>query len=367
MGLVRQQRSDRMAQISFGTVLRNEREKKGYDLESVARRLRIRPDILHALETSDFSRMPPRGYARNMVNAYARFLGLNSSEITGMYLEEVYADQVRKARSKAPGTGFNMSQSRGGRKNTALPQQEKETKNEENLNSRGRITLSHHNSSNYDGSSYAYGLENRARSAHPARSNALGTQYTNLYSDSQTQNGILRSKLPLVIAGAIILILLIVILVVLFSPKAESVNDIQKVPVTGVDDTTKNDGSSVVDDTAATPLAPPAHALVEYSVPEGESAYIEVYIDDVIEDAETIVGPSKGSYEVTGNLVFVTTNPSGIKVSQDGTELSLVDSNGVGVYSASVDFPTILEQWNTAHPQPKTSDSAPVINTEPSA
>ncbi|MEG0324103.1 MAG: helix-turn-helix transcriptional regulator, partial [Raoultibacter sp.] len=109
-----------MDQISFGMVLRDARERKGYDLANAARRLRIRPDILQAIEASDFSRMPPRGYARNMVNAYARYLGLNPTEITRMYLDECYAFQVGKARMDARSTGFDMSgapaNKRGGRR-----------------------------------------------------------------------------------------------------------------------------------------------------------------------------------------------------------------------------------------------------------
>ena len=66
-----------MGQVSFGTVLREARERKGYDVQSAARRLRIRPDILRALENNDFSRLPARGYTRNMVNAYAKLVGLN--------------------------------------------------------------------------------------------------------------------------------------------------------------------------------------------------------------------------------------------------------------------------------------------------
>ena len=35
-----------MAQMTSGKVLRETRERKGYELDTVARRLRIRPDIL---------------------------------------------------------------------------------------------------------------------------------------------------------------------------------------------------------------------------------------------------------------------------------------------------------------------------------
>ena len=65
-----------MAQMTSGKVLREARERKGYDLNTVARRLRIRPDILRAIESGDSAAMPPRGYTRNMVNAYAKLLGL---------------------------------------------------------------------------------------------------------------------------------------------------------------------------------------------------------------------------------------------------------------------------------------------------
>ena len=97
-----------MAQMTSGKVLRETRERKNYDLNTVARRLRIRPDILKAIEAGDFAAMPPRGYTRNMVNAYARLLGLNPTEIVNMYLDEAYAYQVERARDAAPGSGFVM-------------------------------------------------------------------------------------------------------------------------------------------------------------------------------------------------------------------------------------------------------------------
>ena len=97
-----------MAQVSFGTILREARERKGLDLSAAARKLRIRPDILRAIEENDFSRMPPRGYARNMVNAYARLVGLNPTEMTRMYLDEAYAYQVGRARTDAPASSRSI-------------------------------------------------------------------------------------------------------------------------------------------------------------------------------------------------------------------------------------------------------------------
>ena len=77
-------------QTSFGEALAHARERKGLDLSTAARKLRIRPDILRAIEEGDFARMPPRGYTSNMVGAYARLVGLNPTEVTRAYREEVY-------------------------------------------------------------------------------------------------------------------------------------------------------------------------------------------------------------------------------------------------------------------------------------
>ena len=66
------------------------RERKGLDLSAAARKLRIRPDILRAIEEGDFARMPPRGYTSNMVGAYARLVGLNPTEVTRAYRDEAH-------------------------------------------------------------------------------------------------------------------------------------------------------------------------------------------------------------------------------------------------------------------------------------
>ena len=70
--------------------------------------------LLYTSEEDDFSRMPPRGYARNMVNAYARLVGLNPTEMTRMYLDDAYAYQVGRARNGAQPSGFD----RGGSSRT---------------------------------------------------------------------------------------------------------------------------------------------------------------------------------------------------------------------------------------------------------
>ncbi len=98
-----------MEDYNFGDILRDARQRTGEDLVSVARKLRIRPDILERIEASDLAGMPPRGYSRNMINAYARYLGLNPTDVVKNYLDSQYRAQVENARKNIRPTGFDMS------------------------------------------------------------------------------------------------------------------------------------------------------------------------------------------------------------------------------------------------------------------
>jgi len=63
-----------------GNILRHEREQKGLTIEQASSQARIKPDILSAIETGETGEIPSvylRGYIRN----YARFLGVDSSEV----------------------------------------------------------------------------------------------------------------------------------------------------------------------------------------------------------------------------------------------------------------------------------------------
>ena len=103
-----------MHHISFGNVLKEARLAKGMDLATVSRELRIRQDIVVAIESSDFARMPSRGYTRNMVIAYARLVGLNAHDVSRMYLDQEYAYQVEQAH-RSVGTAVRMHDVEGDR------------------------------------------------------------------------------------------------------------------------------------------------------------------------------------------------------------------------------------------------------------
>jgi len=63
-----------------GDILRHERQQKGLTIEQASSQSRIKPDVLSAIETGETGEIPSvylRGYIRN----YARFLGVDSSEV----------------------------------------------------------------------------------------------------------------------------------------------------------------------------------------------------------------------------------------------------------------------------------------------
>ena len=285
-----------MDEMNFGDVLRHARERSGEDLVSVARRIRIRPDILERIEDSDIDAMPPRGYSRNMINAYARYLGLNTTEVVKMYQNAYYSSQVEHARENIRPAGFDMPSSR----RSALLDHGHESGQDaggqpasERLRPRrssggfddqlfddidaaiappkeptSRIGAVHVGSYN----AYGQGLSQRnarrssdqtrriepvddgrrhdARSTHRARRSSMpGEHYTNLYAAPKNigvRPPSWRDKLPFIIAGVVVLILVAVIAV--FANGIGRAQNAEQEPtplnVTGLPGSTTTDSSS---------------------------------------------------------------------------------------------------------------------------
>ncbi|MEG0476323.1 MAG: helix-turn-helix transcriptional regulator [Raoultibacter sp.] len=340
-----------MAQLSFGTILREAREKKGFDLIVVARRLRIRPDILEAIEDADFTRMPPRGYTRNMVNAYAHFLGLNPTDITRMYLDECYAYQVGRTRQDArQGTGRNFDMGNAATARGARGA----TQGQMRDNGSGRRQYSDvRPAQDTSQMQRLYSEDNTHRSK---RGVMPDNHYTNFYSGPKAPAALAHSKLPFIIAAVVILLLTILICVLIFMPKGAA--NTEETPVLPVSGLSENDGAGKgANDTTKTPEAAPApvaptKVTFSYEVPAGQSNYLEISIDGVVQEAATVAGPAKKSYDVTGEVQFTTTNPATVKIFQDGVEVAPADEGGDGVYNLTIKFADVLAAWQKANPAP---------------
>lgn len=343
-----------MDKVSFGEILRQTRERKGLDLNATARRLRIRPDILQAIEDSNFSAMPPRGYARNMVNGYARYLGLNPTEITGMYLDELYAYQVEYESRRMRPTGIEMpssyssaraqerSANRSTNRRTYYERDERDVVMgpAATSSSRGRGSSGRSSSRKQDR------LYPESRT-HQARGSALpSNQYTNFYSGPGPM-GFLQANWRYIVAGLVALIILGLILSQVFSCSRKEETPVETVPVSNV----------VSSDVAALtqPKAPTSFTM-EYTVESGNDSWIEVYVDEELKVGEAVSGPKTESFTSSDSIQFITANPIPVTVKIDGKEVEL-DVDDTGVVNMTWNFSDILAQWLADHPGAKAADT----------
>lgn len=85
---------------SVGQDLRRARERKGEELEHIARVLKIRKDYLVAIEESMIEALPGRTYAIGFVRGYANYLGLDGNE----YVDRLKAEVAGRDDKEPPPT-----------------------------------------------------------------------------------------------------------------------------------------------------------------------------------------------------------------------------------------------------------------------
>lgn len=355
---------------SFGDILRQARIRQGLDVNSVARRLRVRPDILTAIEDSDFSLMPPRGYSKSMITGYARLLGLDSGELVRMYQDELYAYEIGRVRTNNARTSNVMqSQTRQSGRPASSNRPSRASRNDaaqdpapssstrsrtrfidepaarqartasvEEQPKRGRSTRTRVNfGEDQQSEGRTYG-QNRV---HTSRNVSLpNSQYTNLVASPKNvrQSG---SKLPFIIAAVAVLLVLLLAFFIFGGKDDNDTEELPDVPVSGLTDT-----SNPVEETANIPT-PPTDCEFEFEILEGEEAYYELYVDGAEKPsaAGTLTGPTSERYDVSGTLRFVTARPSSVVATVNGEPVTLTDEDGNGVYEYTVDFSKILAQW----------------------
>lgn len=376
-----------MGQVSFGTVLREARERKGYDVQSAARRLRIRPDILRALENNDFSRLPARGYTRNMVNAYAKLVGLNPADITRMYLDDAYAYQVGRTRGESDSPAHvsgRRSVSRGDGRHDGRGQGSQRSSRYDNERTDGRRSQRTQRGQRQGTQrmprreqqpqrEYRESLASRAARAEneSRRSNHFGgavtTQFTNFYSGSQNNVGRgMQARLPYVAVIVIILLLLVIIVALAFGNRGSaSTQEVAKVPITGVTDTSA-DGSGVSQDNSnnnsdnnndsdtksSSTATVPTSVKVEYKLAKGQQAYV-IITQDGQATGQMLTGPFDETVDVTGTWSLSTWVSSGFTVTMDGKEVEFTSDATTGMPTATVNFKDYLASWAKDHPDVK--------------
>src|SRR5476649_1383046 len=87
---------------TVGQNLRAARLRRGDEIASVSRALKIRKDHLDALENDRLEDLPGKTYAIGFVRSYARHLGLDSAQFVERFKQDISGRAEEQEREPAP-------------------------------------------------------------------------------------------------------------------------------------------------------------------------------------------------------------------------------------------------------------------------
>ena len=345
-----------MADNSFGEELAEARRRIGLSVEQVSDTLRIRPDIIRAIEMEDFARMPAKGFARNQVSAYARYLSLDPVEFTQRFLS-AYNDFERASSSggyvtdrQAPSGDRAYSAARRARRQPQGGSRQGGSSRPRREGSSGSRRPSSQREGNRppqqrrkpDPRRQQSGGRKPGSSRRPAPSRGNGGRSRAGLGGIGARgfkpgNGPLPvQRLGLIAIAIIVLIIAIVIISRCTAGAAQSNSTQETVQVTG--GTTTN---IVMDDTSANALTTMPEVkstlsqfAVTVSAVEGNYAWVQVVADGEQVYADTLTGPDQEKFSAKETLVVKSWNAGATKVSSGSTDYQFVlDEESVGTVS----------------------------------
>ncbi|MCL4353427.1 helix-turn-helix domain-containing protein [Patescibacteria group bacterium] len=74
--------------IKVGQRLRNERIKRGLNLDEISQATKIKPSFLLAIEEGNYKKLPSSAYIKGFLKNYAQFLGLPYKDILAIFKRE---------------------------------------------------------------------------------------------------------------------------------------------------------------------------------------------------------------------------------------------------------------------------------------
>ena len=96
----------------IGNLLAKRRKELGLSIDKAAEATKLRRHVIEAFEYTDFDAMPPKGYARASMGSYARYLGLNTSEVLRAFDEQLAEYEARQQGYARQDERFQQASSR---------------------------------------------------------------------------------------------------------------------------------------------------------------------------------------------------------------------------------------------------------------
>ncbi len=180
-------------------------------------------------------------------------------------------------------------------------------------------------------------------------------KYGNMYSAPRNIPNPHRNRNIAIVVIAVVVVVVALVLALAMSHQTQTQANI---PVTGaqsVGTTTDEAASKQQDSTqqqSTVVETAPTEFTLKYTVDKGSQSYIEVYVDDVVQESATVTGATEKSYTSSSKIRFVSTETAGVTV-YINDEAQQLETNSSGIVNTTYIFSDILEQWYTAHPNAK--------------
>ena len=236
---------------SFATQLKEARIRSGFDIETLARRLHIRPDILESIEAADFDKMPASGFTRNMVRAYARTVGLNQNDICDLYLNELNAFLGVGDVNKDEGLSSRNLRRSESRQSRNINNNRHDSENRRRVSSRRSfldlVNIENQNNMDVDLTPRNAHIEHEARRRRSQPTTVKKSSrvissipHPNLKVDPKSLD---LKKIIIAIIGIIIAIALALFIFNAFNSNKQKTDDVPAMPISGLTDTTSSSTS----------------------------------------------------------------------------------------------------------------------------
>jgi hypothetical protein len=324
---------------------------KGLSIDQVSGALRIRSSILEALENCDFNHMPLKGYSRNMVSSYARYVGLDSTELTEQFLREYHEFERLQDRAQAAGSytfGDTLSQGASASKQHASTKRETIS-----ISQRNKANRSYWNTEDPDALNRSTSTEPHSRHAHrrsekqrriPQHSTVGNTHYSNHRSHQGFFSSLLAHPVMLIVLLVVVLLAILIGWAFLANSCAKANPDV--LPITGASVSSGQDSAQATnpdmltspEDVQAKIEEEGKYGPFELTVVLSEGAsWLQITIDGNTEVADTCNGPWEQTFTVYTIAQVQAGAPGAVKVLRNGLELAFDSSSGVGYLEQKVE------------------------------